>query len=98
MKKSLKKMLSMAFVLGWAGTAMAADAPASGEGSGSGSGSLPPTPPPGQVAAAPGGYCGNGGCCNNGGWINQEGCDNGLDGTGIIIGGEWHILRPVING
>jgi hypothetical protein len=89
----LKKSLSLAFVLGWAGATLAADAPASGQGSGS----LPPTTPPAQAAPA-------GACCDSGyghgclGCLNNENCcDDCLPGSGVSVGATWHILRPVIN-
>jgi hypothetical protein len=91
--KTLKKALSYAFVLGWAGAALSADAPASGQGSGS----LPPTTPPAQ--GAPAGACCDTGCGN--GWLgcfSRDNCgDDCVPGSGVSFGATWHILRPVIN-
>jgi hypothetical protein len=109
MYKSLKKALSVALLLGWAGAALSADAPASGQGSGS----LPPTSSAPTQPAPGTGACCNQGCnsCRNQGCNSccNQGCDNGcscidrdccndcVPGSGIIAGFEWHILRPAIN-
>jgi hypothetical protein len=85
----LKKALGLAFVLGWAGTTIAADAPVSGQASGS----LPPAAPaPVQVCSPVGNCCDNGSCA-----IDHDCCDHCVPGSGIIFGAEWHLIRPVIN-
>jgi hypothetical protein len=89
---SLKKALGMAVVLGWAGLAISADPPASGKGSGS----LPPTTTPPTVPANSGGCCNLGGCSDNSCGLDL-GCDQGCQSGELIVGGQWHILRPVIN-
>jgi hypothetical protein len=87
--KTLKKALSVAFILGWAGAALSADA------SGQGSGSLPPTTPPAQAAPA----CSDIGCGD--GWLgclNGDNCgDDCVPGSGVSVGATWHIIRPVIS-
>src|SRR5689334_9179555 len=102
MKRNFKKALSLMLVLGCT-AALRADAPSSGQSSGS----LPPANPPAAPAAQScGGGCDSGhGCCDTGRGCcdNNHGClDSGCNdpccqGGGVIVGAEWHILRPVIN-
>jgi hypothetical protein len=90
----LKQALGLAFVLGWAGATLAADAPAPGQASGS----LPPSTSPAQIIPPTGACCDSGygnGCC---GCLDRDNCgEDCVPGSGVIVGATWHILRPVIN-
>jgi hypothetical protein len=110
MKKNLKVALGLVFVLGWAGATLAADAAGSGQSSGS---VPPGACPCAQAAPSCGGCrdsgrgccdsgrasCDSGrGCCDSGHDCIDQGCgDQGCQGDAIIFGGEWHVLRPVVN-
>jgi hypothetical protein len=89
MKNSLEMVLGLAIVLGWAATALTADPQPSNQGSGS----SPSATLPGVDLTSPS-------CCNDHGVIDHdcaEGCGCCGCCSGVIVGGEWHILRPVIN-
>jgi hypothetical protein len=90
MLKSLKMALGAAVVFGWANAALAGP---EGSGSGSGSGSQAQTTPPAAQGDA---CCASGGCCG-GSCCIEPGCEDECKHGGIILDGEWHILRPYVN-
>jgi hypothetical protein len=81
---TLKRALSIALVIGWASAALTAEPPALG----AGSSSSELVPPPAATALP----CTDNHCC-----IDSAPCNDWCRQSGVILDGDWHLLRPVIN-